>query len=264
MAVDTGEFYVTLPSNSSMDYYPDNTLSDFTTKLFKPINLSGEYEVALTEISFPHSFYNLTEPFNRVLYSGNGSQRNIREIFVPPGYYHDLAELFSTMYELMDDLGKANIKLTLNKNTQKVNAKLRDGAFVELHPVLAAMLGFVEKPDDKLLSFRILNSLEGNLPIDLNGGLYSLYLYTDIVADQMIGDAFAPLLRIVHIDKRKCGDIVTCTYQSPNFVKMKMKYFDTIDMHIRRDTGEKISFQRGKVIVKLCFRPVKFSYFKRF
>ena len=263
MAGDTGEFYVTLPSNSSMTYYPDNTLSDFTTKLFKPINFSGEYEVALTEISFPHSFYNLTEPFNRVPYSGNGARRNNSVIIIPPGYYHNLEELFSTMYELMDDLGKTNIKLTLNKNTQKVKAKLRDGSFIEFHPVLAAMLGFVEKPDDKLISFRILNSHEANLPIDLNGGLYSIYLYTDIVADQMIGDAFAPLLRIVHIDKQKCGDIVTRTYQSPNFVKVKRKNFDTIDMHIRRDTGEKISFQRGKVIVKLCFRPVKFSYFKR-
>ena len=44
MAVE--EFYVTLPSNSSGAYYPDNTLSDFTTKLFKPIDLTGEWEVA--------------------------------------------------------------------------------------------------------------------------------------------------------------------------------------------------------------------------
>ena len=143
MAVE--EFYVTLPSNSSGAYYPDNTLSDFTTKLFKPIDLTGEWEVALTEISFPHSFYNITEPFNRILYSGNGSLRNVKTFNIPPGYYHDLKELFLTMHEMMDELGQRNIKLTLNKNTQKVKVKLDGGAFIEFRAELAAMLGFVGK-----------------------------------------------------------------------------------------------------------------------
>ena len=102
------------------------------------------------------------------------------------------------------------------------------------------------------------------MPIDLNAGMYSLYLYSDIVEDQLIGDVFAPLLRIVHRkDRVKGGDIISRTYENPHFVKVKMKRFDTIDMHIRRDTGEKISFQRGKVIVKLCFRSVRSGYFNR-
>ena len=262
MAVE--EFYVTLPSNSSSAYYPDNTLSDFTTKLFKPIDLTGEWEVALTEISFPHSFYNITEPFNRILYSGNGSPHNVKTFNIPPGYYHDLKELFLTMHDMMDDLGQRNIKLTLNKNTQKVKVKLDGGAFIEFRAELAAMLGFVGNGPEKLVSVRHLNTHDAELPIDLNAGMYSLYLYSDIVEDQLVGDVFAPLLRIVHgKDRVKGGDMVTRTYENPHFVKVKMKRFDTINMHIRRDTGEKISFQRGKVIVKLCFRFARSGYFNR-
>ena len=257
MAVDAGEFYVTLPSNSSFDYYPDNTLNDFTTKLFKPIDLSGEWEVALTEISFPHSFYNVNAPYNRILYSGDGTRRNAKLITVPPGYYNDLDELFLTMHELMDELGKANIKLILNKNTQKVRVKLQHDAYVEFHPELMAILGF---PNRDIL---IRQTTEADLPVDINGGMYSLYMYTDIIEDQLVGDAFAPLLRIVHMDKKSCGDVITQTYQSPHFVKVRMKRFDTIAVRIRRDTGEKILFQRGKIIVKLCFRPTKTKYFKR-
>ena len=63
------QFYVTLPSNSSKLYYPDNTLSDFTTKLFKPISLPARWEVGLCEISFPHSFYNVLSPFNQNSYT---------------------------------------------------------------------------------------------------------------------------------------------------------------------------------------------------
>lgn len=49
-------FYVTLPSNSSMNVFPNNTKSNFTTLLSQAIQLNGDYEVALTNVSFPSRF----------------------------------------------------------------------------------------------------------------------------------------------------------------------------------------------------------------
>ena len=49
-------FYVTLPSNSSMNVFPNNTKSNYTTLLSKALQLNGDYEVALTNISFPSRF----------------------------------------------------------------------------------------------------------------------------------------------------------------------------------------------------------------
>ena len=46
--------YVVVPSNSSMEYFPDNTLASFRVKLGKPLILQGQYDVALTEIIYPH------------------------------------------------------------------------------------------------------------------------------------------------------------------------------------------------------------------
>ena len=45
-------FYVTLPSDSSMNTYPDNTVAHYVTKLPRPINLDGDYEVALAELIY--------------------------------------------------------------------------------------------------------------------------------------------------------------------------------------------------------------------
>ena len=45
-------FYVTLPSNSSMNEFPNNTMSDYTTILPQTLKLDGKYEVALTELNF--------------------------------------------------------------------------------------------------------------------------------------------------------------------------------------------------------------------
>ena len=55
------EFYVTFPSNSSMQYFPDNKTSDFVTKLSRTLQLDGEWEVGLAEIDYPHTWYNIRE-----------------------------------------------------------------------------------------------------------------------------------------------------------------------------------------------------------
>lgn len=52
-------FFVTLPSNSSIQYFPSNTQSSFRTKLSSPLVLNGEWEVALTELCMPRNWYNI-------------------------------------------------------------------------------------------------------------------------------------------------------------------------------------------------------------
>ena len=54
------DFYVTLPSNSSMDHFPENTKSSFRTKLSAPIVLvDDDWMVSLNEIFIPKSWYNV-------------------------------------------------------------------------------------------------------------------------------------------------------------------------------------------------------------
>src|SRR6266516_6779587 len=54
-------FYLTLPSNSSQQFFPNNTLTEFTTKLPSTIELTNEWEVGLAEIMFPRSWYTIPE-----------------------------------------------------------------------------------------------------------------------------------------------------------------------------------------------------------
>ena len=49
------DFYVTLPSNASMDVYPNNKKSNYTTQFSTPIVLDVNYEVALANVTCtPH------------------------------------------------------------------------------------------------------------------------------------------------------------------------------------------------------------------
>src|SRR5712691_1884501 len=62
------DFYVYLFSNASPHLYPDNTASRFTTELHTPIEFApgdiGNWEVGLTELMIPSTYYNITEGAN--------------------------------------------------------------------------------------------------------------------------------------------------------------------------------------------------------
>ena len=55
------KMYVTLPSNSSMQYFPDNKTSIFVTKLSRKLQPDEEWEIDLAEIDYPHAWYNIRE-----------------------------------------------------------------------------------------------------------------------------------------------------------------------------------------------------------
>ena len=54
------EFQVTLTSNVKSN--ARNKPADFETSLAKPMDLPGEWEVALIDLSYPHYWVNLDKP----------------------------------------------------------------------------------------------------------------------------------------------------------------------------------------------------------
>ena len=48
-------------SNASAQLFPDNSLSSFTNFSPEQLNLEGQWEVAISEISYPSLYQNVTE-----------------------------------------------------------------------------------------------------------------------------------------------------------------------------------------------------------
>uniref|UniRef100_A0AAZ1WYR3 Uncharacterized protein n=1 Tax=Oreochromis aureus TaxID=47969 RepID=A0AAZ1WYR3_OREAU len=59
MSLRAQGFYVTLPSNASLNVFKNNTSSSFRVDLAHHLNLDGAWEVALTEISYPYTWLNI-------------------------------------------------------------------------------------------------------------------------------------------------------------------------------------------------------------
>ena len=137
------QFYLTLPSNASLDVYPNNTLSDYTTRLFNPIQLTGNWEVGLSEIQYPHCYFNITDGNNSLTYSENG--KLTRYLKIPHGYYSSIQELLKTINELLVEEAKSSISLTVDRKSKKVLVRLKPGAYVIFNDGLYNSLGLPRK-----------------------------------------------------------------------------------------------------------------------
>ena len=60
--IDTADdFYLVLPSNSSMMYFSDNATTCFATQLCREIRLRGDWLVGLAEIHVPCTIMHIQE-----------------------------------------------------------------------------------------------------------------------------------------------------------------------------------------------------------
>ena len=83
-----------------------------------------------------------------------------------------------------------------------------------------------------------------------------MFVYCDILENQIVGNALVPLLRVVPIDG-KHDDVVVKSYDFPHYVPVSKQEFNTIEINIKDDADRIIPFRYGKVVVKLHFRRRK-------
>ena len=115
------------------------------------------------------------------------------------------------------------------------------------------MLGYGETPNSNILI-----EYDGYAPYapDLMGGQHSMFIYS-IVENQLIGDRFAPLLRVVCPEGRyQSNPQVSEKYIKPYYLTVAKNYIDTIDIVIQTETGILYPFRSGfPLIIKLHFQP---------
>lgn len=58
------DFHILLPSNASMNYFPNNTPDHYKTKLAHPIALKGEWECCLSEVTLPGKYFTIHPEYN--------------------------------------------------------------------------------------------------------------------------------------------------------------------------------------------------------
>ena len=114
-------FTIELVSNASGELFPDNTLSSFTNFLPEQINLEGQWEVAISEISYPSMYQNITEGYFKFFeekLSKSTSTYNLE-----PGLYTSITDIVEAMKTLIQERNNHNetcITVKVSRRSQKV------------------------------------------------------------------------------------------------------------------------------------------------
>ena len=246
--MERSDFYITCPSNASMSIYPNNTQASFTINLPKRLYLQNKYEVGLAEIQYPISWKSLHDGEKIEINYGHAVE-NIQ--------FHGLK--FNNLDEFLHVLRKAITKYNKRHGFSTADLVFEVTRFWD-------MIYFFTS---KKIKFRLSRGygealgLEPNVWLsgkgqskyqpDINRGFHSLYIYCNIVDSQIVGDVYAPLLRTVAI-KGNRGQVVNETFNQIHYVPVNTDEVSTIEINIKDDTGDDVSFQSGKVICKLHFR----------
>lgn len=281
MTTIQNQFYLTLPSNSSMGYYPKNTVANYITHLPRAIRLdAGEWEMALVEAHYPCSFLSLgndetidifiqqqeetnvdPKTLARVMDSGadvtpvvTATPKQNYRIKLKTGDYANIEELldYINTQELSIQYG---VKFTVaDKYNKFIDISMGYGVEkIELSPTLALQLGF--DPNELSLDADAIN--KSIRPPNIRLGLPShMYVYCDLVEPQMVGDTVAPLLKIVNISTSSYiyGLHKSTSFIDPHYVPVMNRSFDSVEIDLRDSTGRHLPFHFGTSCVKLHFR----------
>ena len=223
-------FYVTLPSNSSMSYYPDNTVTRYKTHLSQPISLESDWEVGLFEFEYQRTWYNVEEKDSKIRFDHIKDDKVVREkIHIPHGYYTNIEELTDRINTSFIVFGVENRipampQLRLDKLTRKISIHIFDGMRIFFSPGLGNILGYDEREDVINVYGRPDADITLHNTYNTEVNCQSLFVYCDILEQVIVGDTKAPLLRSLSVSG-KHGNIVREIYDKPMYVPVQKKHF---------------------------------------
>ena len=263
-------FTIELVSNASSELFPDNTLSSFTNFLPEQVNLEGQWEVAVSEISYPSMYQNVTE--GKFLFHDNELSKTKDYYYLEPGLYHSTTDIVEAMNSLIQNRNNHNtpcIGVKVDRRTQKVAFSLvNDDSILAITSIdLGHIFGGDVRNDRGIL---MLGKGPHRPLFAYIVRIHSLMIYTDIVEYNIAGDTKAPLLRCFpFISKVKSGDVITTgqymnyqTFSNLQFRRLLKNFFHCVQIDLRDTSGEKIPFVSvGITRLVLMFRKVSDVHF---
>ena len=287
------EFQVTLASNVTSN--KRNRPFAFETALAKPLDLPGEWEVALIDLSYPHNWTNLDKTYHvviltvpvenaddvieiddvrefekeiaTVLASEQGiPQMQGRRCFnIPAGNYteQDIVKQINDQIHRVNQLTENNI--TYNENTHKVTftQNTKYALAVYSHHSILQLLGLSKQTTTitytgkKNVEYLILEPNK-HITSQLTAHikrLTSIFVYSDLVELSLVGDSQSALLGYCPIQS-KFGEQGYWCFNPPYYVRVREKYINTITIELCTDTGEAFPIEDGKVNCRLNFRRI--------
>ena len=191
-------FYITLPCNSSRSVHPGNEISKYRTKLARPLILKGNWQVGLSEFQYPRTW----ETFHDVegtFFLTDKKTKKSTVCKLRTGFNPNITEIVD---EINQHAVPYHVKFGYDSLKNKTYIETTRDITIKFYGKLSIILGLNTKDvfdpsDPPMTSERYQGRVYAPNPVDIYGGFYTLFVYTDVIEHQVVGDHFVPLLRCV-------------------------------------------------------------------
>ena len=116
---------IELVSNASSQFFPNNTFSSFTNFLPEQVNLDGQWEEAISEISYPSMYQNVTE--GKLMFYEKKLSKTTEAYYLEPGLYSSITDIVEAVNNLIQERNihrDTCITTKVSRVTQKVKVYL--------------------------------------------------------------------------------------------------------------------------------------------
>ncbi len=277
-------FYLTLPSNSSEQYYGRQHPSNYTTKLDHSISLDpGQWEVGLSQLTYPRSWHNIPATVFYVLYpdrSAGGESPFQRSHLHSISAFGDsrfisarqlVRDLQHDIRERLPEADRSAVKIKFDEISHRTKITLARDFALWLEMPLAKALGLSTENGEMVDLSNWHNRT--TVGILLSAGqtddevsivppyttcvdrlIPTLYVYCDMVKPQLVGDSYVQLLRSVDVPSEGSGERIDHKFTNTHYCDLQTGSFEAININIADGMGRPIGFKHGDVLVKLHFR----------
>ena len=271
-----------------MDIFPDNTLANFKNFFNEEISLQGDWRATLSEIIFP-SRINQANNTRIIKYSSEGNknhQRSIPSGAVSKPYKGETVLINTGSYENLEHLIKTIKTATgltkFSHQYNKITGVLvlvfgKNEGITFPDEEIPSILGFegIKDGSSTHIGYKMIDSFDNlalgdgetkafvaDYPFDLLAGKQLIFVYSNIIEYQHIGDTKDPLIRIIDSKQRlKNGSLCEIepthriVFSNLEYKKLLSNNFQCIEVQLRTETGKFVPFTgTGKVILTLNFK----------
>ena len=265
-----------LLSNAQPTIFPRNQTNDFTNRL-PPLNIphGDVWEVGLKEFSCVNTLQTVPQDltFYTIMQQSNDDKKSTSQsskptsqsndakasptsqiecqmctYILPKGYYN-----ISSLIKALNQ-NKKTFQFSSNPITDKiVKMKVQtQAADLHLSPTLADILGLPQHISKG-------SSVQGTVPINLKAFTYNIIVYSDIVAESIVGGQREKILRVIPFEPGDFQQVFHREFLNVDYLPVTRDRIDDIHVRLMTDAGEPVPFVDGRVFLKLHFRR---KYFK--
>ena len=290
MSSQSDEFQVLLPSNVKGN--PRNKPNLYETELAKPLDLPGEWDVALINISYPQNWTNLDKSYQYFLLRFNTgdldsefvpeNEKDETDLYnliqtqaqfrgwlvdrapqIPRGNYDisKILELIETQFHLVFSNKTINLKIDPYQYRVEINPNEQFAIACYAERSILQLLGFgsqsivqktLGKPTIEFMIFNPNKYIQSKLPPSIKR-ISNMFVYSDIVELSPVGNSQVPIMGFLPIIS-KFQEIGHWVFNPPMYVRVREKNIRTITIKISTESGEEFPIQDDVVTCRLNFR----------